>query len=447
MKGMAAAVAAMAMCCAWQVQARDAADAGGITLSPTPPTALKPAGKKATQQEADTVGWRMFVAFNWPAKPGVRGVPDKSKAFGAPGPVVWETWKSPDEVFYPDGSKPPGWNQYGTPIPAECSAQGAKGDGTTPPVLTRSLIDRTSQAVGGSLTDQNGNLVRYSITFNKDVFDFVYDNGYYNVAGQDKMTRAVNYPRGTAEMKASWRVLLPTEPEDVKKRFLRRQAYVYTPAMGGNPASCSLREVGLLGLHFNLKIAYPDNNLQWLGATFEQVDNVPPFAPDGQPGKDTAHTLPYSLFDKKCYAADAHCVYNLSTEQGRDPSTPTQVTRLVDIDPAAQLLNPQWQSAFAADAPDSPWQYYQMITTQYPATPSQKPVGGPSPALSANTTMETYVPRSSCLNCHYTAKDVNAKYFADYSFMLAQACPKPLFPPPGGGSWGDPTPVCTKSPH
>ncbi|MEW5726973.1 MAG: hypothetical protein AB1918_04030 [Pseudomonadota bacterium] len=432
---MTAGLMAVAMSCAWASAGALAAD---ITLSPKPPTKL---AANATQQDADTAGWQMMVAFSWPAKAGQRGVPDTSKKFGDPGPMVWETWKSPDEVFYPDGRKPAPWNSTDAPVPPECLAAGAKGDGSTPPVFTRTVADRTNQAVGGSLTDQNGNLVHYTITFNKNVFDFIYDNGYYNKAGQDKMTKAVDYPAGTAEMKASWRVLLPSESEEFKSRFLRRQAYVYNPAMGGKPATCALQEVGLLGMHFNLKVTYPDKTLQWLGATFEQVDNVPPFAPDGQPGKDPAHTLPYSLFDKKCYDPTANCVYNLSTEQGRDPTTPTQVTRLVNIDPAAQLINPQWQAAFAKQAPDSPWRFYEMITTQYPAKPSQKPVGGPSPALSANTTMETYVPRSSCLNCHYTAKDVNAKYFADYSFMLAQACPKPLFPPPGGGSWPE-SPVC-----
>lgn len=414
-----------------------------FTLSPTLPKTMAKASTQMTQEDADMAGWNMFVAFSWPAMPGMRGMPDPRKGFGDPGTVVWETWKSPNEVFYPDGSKPPPWPIYGTPIPQECYDVGARNNGSSPGVLTNILVNRTNQAAGGSLTDQNGNLVHYEITFNKDVFDFIYDNGYYNIAGQNKMTSAVNYPSGTAEMKASWRILMPNEPEAVKQRFLRRTYYVYTPALGPtSPATCGLQEVGLVGMHFNLKVTYADKSVNWLMATFEQVDNVPPFGTPYTPGTDPNHPLPYSLFNKDCYGPQANCIYNQSTEQGRPVTTPVNAIRMVNIDPVAQQLNPQIQAAIRSAWPNSPWQYYEMITTQYPANPNSPPVGNPTPPLSANTTMETYVRQSSCLNCHFTARDINAKYFADYSFMLAQACPKPLFNT-ANATWNDKSGVCS----
>jgi hypothetical protein len=401
-------------------------------LSPNLPTTFQP----ANQQQADEYGWAMFTAFSWPAASGVRGVPDPDKKIGDPGSVVWETLKTPNEVFYPGGAQPPSWEVYGTIIPPECTGVGAKGDD---PVLTDTLVNRTNQASGGSLTDQNANIVHYFISFNRPIFDFVYNNGYYNIAGQDKMTGAVNFPAGAAEVKAAWRILLPSESDEVKKRFFRRSMYVYTPALGGSPATCQYQEMALLGLHFNLKVTYKDSSTQWIMATFEQVDNVPPFGTPYQPGGDAqSHPLPYSLFNKSCYNADPACVYNLSTENGRPVTTPTEVIRTSNIDPQAQLLNPQMQEQFREEVADSPWQYYEMITTQYPSDPSQKPSGNPTPATSTNTTMETYVRPSSCLGCHYNAQDINAKYFADYSFMLAQACPKPLFLPVSGV-----TPACT----
>jgi len=186
--------------------------------------------------------------------------------------------------------------------------------------------------------------------------------------------------------------------------------------------------MALIGLHFNVKVDYPDHSSQWLMVTFEQVDNVPPFKTRFKPGVNEGHHLPYSLFDKACYRADPACVYNQSTENGRPQRQSTEVIRISNIDPKAIALNPLWQEKFKKAVTNSPWQYYQMITTQYPADPSQQPMGKPTPATSANTTMETYVPQSSCLGCHYTAKDINTKFFADYSFMLGQACPKPLFP-------------------
>lgn len=400
--------------------------------------------KPKNQQEADIFGWMMFVNFNWPALPTVRGQRNRFLTIGDPGTVVWETWKTPDEVFYPDGSKPPAWEVYGTKIPPECHSDGA-------PILRSDiLVDRTNQAVGGSLTDQNGNIVHYFISFNKPVFDFVYNNGYYNIAGQNKMNpkNPVNYPAGTAEMKAAWRVLLPTEPDAVKQRFFRRNMYVYTPALGGNPATCQYQEMALVGLHFNYKVTYPDNSTQWIMATFEQVDNVPPFGTPYQPGGyATSHPLPYSLFNKDCYGAKPPCTYNQSTEQGRPVMTPTEVIRTSNIDPAAQQMNPEMQGMLRNAAPNSPWQYYQMVTTQYPANPGGTvPFGQPTPTTSVNTTMETFVRPSSCLGCHGTAQNINKNVSADYSFMLAQACPKPLFPP-GVGKRGKTSAVCMPATH
>ena len=46
----------------------------------------------------DDYSWRAFIAINWPAKMGVRGVPDETKKIGDfanPGAkVVWGTWKA-----------------------------------------------------------------------------------------------------------------------------------------------------------------------------------------------------------------------------------------------------------------------------------------------------------------------------------------------------------------
>jgi hypothetical protein len=35
--------------------------------------------------------------------------------------------------------------------------------------------------------------------------------------------------------------------------------------------------------------------------------------------------------------------------------------------------------------------------------------------------METYIPQSSCLNCHFTARTASGKLSSDYTFMLAEA--------------------------
>jgi hypothetical protein len=275
---MLAAIFAMSGCDSHARDDREAGNAPGTGFSPALPQAV--GSDQLNQLEIDKLGWQMFVALNWPALPDARGVPDQGKTIGDPGPVVWETWKTPNEVFYPDGSQPAGWEVYGPIVPPECTQAGAKTDGATQPVI---LVNRTNQASGGSLTDQNGNIVHYFISFNRPIFDLIFGNGYYNIAGQDKMTGPVDFSVGAAEMKASWRILLPSEPDEVKQRFFRRNMYVYTPALESKPATCTYQEMALLGLHFNLKVTYPDNSTQWLMATFEQVDNVPPFGTPYQP--------------------------------------------------------------------------------------------------------------------------------------------------------------------
>ena len=61
--------------------------------------------------EFDCLAWQDFIYLNWPALAGQRGVPNKSARFGAPGPTVWETFKTVDEVFLPNGQNPGPWNQ------------------------------------------------------------------------------------------------------------------------------------------------------------------------------------------------------------------------------------------------------------------------------------------------------------------------------------------------
>jgi hypothetical protein len=57
------------------------------SLSPEPPLDMPP---NASQAQAVTYAWRQFVALNWPAASGQRGVPDTTKTIGQPGNVVWQ---------------------------------------------------------------------------------------------------------------------------------------------------------------------------------------------------------------------------------------------------------------------------------------------------------------------------------------------------------------------
>jgi|GEM_PF-1090577 len=380
----------------------------------------------ADQRYVDRWGWQLFIYANWPAEPGRRGVPVKGGIIGrGDKTVVWETWKAPEEVFWADGKKHGNWETYSLPgLPNQCPKPN-KGE---------LLIDRTNQAVGGSVMAQNNTMLHYFISFDKTIFDYIMkgygqideDKGYYNVRNQGKST-VMNFSPGAMEMKASWKIITPG---DDKERYILRKSIVFTPAQKnfderGNrlpdtPATCSSQEVALVGLHFIRKVKVKGSP-QWVMATFEQVDNVPPFGTYRTPGKEPGRTLPYSLFNMNCYSGG--CIYNQSIEDRRPWYKPTEVIRVVDIGPEAKKLNQDFRRLF--ESINSKWQYYEMIDTQWTYDPTQPPLGQPTPMAVSNTTMETYlkVGDSSCLGCHHTAKTKDTKVFGDYSFMFAQACP------------------------
>ena len=46
--------------------------------------------------DVDNFAWRAFIALNWPSltDDADRGVPDRTRTLGDPGPRVWETFKA-----------------------------------------------------------------------------------------------------------------------------------------------------------------------------------------------------------------------------------------------------------------------------------------------------------------------------------------------------------------
>jgi hypothetical protein len=385
-----------------------------IPLSPTPPSDL-PANAK--QPAAVTYAWQQFVALNWPAVAGQRGVPDTTKTIGQAGDVVWHTWKTPDEIFYPNGQAPPPWNQYGGQLPPQCQSAGATAaqfvlqrTSKVPGDIDNSAIERAKEAVGGTLTDQHGNLARFEVRMNQAIFDDIVGSQLYSVQGQNNASE-IAFDAGAMEVKAAWRQMTSADSPSVRSRYYTETAWIYTPPFGTKPATCVQGTVGLVGLHITQKTPTMP---QWTWATFEQIDNVPPAAPD--------YTGALSFNNPGCPALS--CPPNQSTEKNGVPTgVPTQVTRVVPIGQAAAASNPFWQQALRQAVPGSVFQYYQLVDIQWPQTPSRFPVGNPTPGLLANTTMETYVAESSCINCHFTARTYSDNLSSDYSFMLAEAQP------------------------
>ena len=227
-------------------QSAQIAGASG-SLSPQPPFDIPP---NAAQAQVATYAWQQFVALNWPAASGQRGMPDTTKTIGQPGTVVWHTWKTPDEIFYPAGETPPPWNQYGGQLPPQCVSAGVTSTSfvlqrtsKAPADLDNAAIQLAREAVGGTLTDQHGNLARFEVRLNQTIFNDIITRQLYSVEGQAKAT-VVNFQPGVMEVKAAWRQMTAADPPSARSRYYTESAWIYTPAFGTNPATCVQGVVG-----------------------------------------------------------------------------------------------------------------------------------------------------------------------------------------------------------
>ena len=421
-------------------------------LAPTPAlnpdlpfdvTVKPPVTLESLQVDFDRFSWDSFVALNWP--PNAEGGPDKGKIIGANGDnaTVWQTFKESSEVFLPNGAKPSPWGSAGTlppDWPAACKDKLAPGARMLRQVgKTPTLLEASDQPFKtGPLIDQNGRYARFEILMNRPMFDYIASNTLYSKAGQTAFKPNVVFPCGSAKdksygammVKVAWKVL---DPAEVKSgRFHTATAIVYTPASKEPPVAekCEEATVGLVGMHIVTKTS---GSPQWIWSTFEHVDNCPT---DGEPIEKPA----YNFYAK----AGAGLKINepplrpWNPTATEPPARRSQVVRMIPITPAARTLNSEYQAALKAASPNgnSVWQYYELVSTQWPTKPSKDcdvlvgapvdRIGTPAPQFLGNSTLETYIQgkvpnvSSSCMECHANATTTGAK-FSDFTFLLERA--------------------------
>jgi hypothetical protein len=434
------------------------------SLSPGLPHEVKHPTGSPTQTDFDCFSWKSLVALNWAAG-AKNGEPEPNIPFGHTGRdglVVWATYKQTGAVLLPGGSNPCGcdtsdsacretcWNTSPS-IPSVCGEQG-----TAPEMAllntskSGSLLEGQNQAVPNVwLTDQKKNLARYEVRMNRDVFEFITSNKYYdgrNQWGNPNATfilpsGADNGPAGAVDLKAAWRIV---SPEEEKRFFTVSAAIVDTkvdpktgyPDKDGVYATCNepgegpccVRRVGLVGFH----IAHKVKDLpQWVWSTFEHVDNTPT---QGEPPDPNTR---YSFYNPDC-GSGPECVPNQNPRKAHlAMSVPVQVERVIQKDPVTgkplSLLptdvNQQWHLIVRGTV----WENYVLVSTQWPTAPSSSPKGRPEPAFLANTVLETYnqisdpntpgSKPSSCIDCHFVASGLNGKK-GDFSFLFAKAQPR-----------------------
>jgi hypothetical protein len=405
----------------------------------------------------DDFSWRSFVALIWPAANGQRGVPDPSKTnFPVSGPLVLETYKADWETFPPPTAPnpppaPPPWSSFaGTANPCGPSVNAGWGD-----VLLSSYTKFGNLGLAGFGPFFVGPVIssgfskpatqqylRFQASYNKTEYDQIIGNKWYlqskigNLTFCSSGAKIGSYQcpaENSVDLKTSW-MDMESIPANLRYRYYIKKAWVLDPTSDPANPKCTQRDMGLVGLHI---VSKTPTRPQWIWSTFEQIDNVP-LVTGATPTTNTVFNLNDGT-GAPMPANDPYCVPQPGNPDVICPATPpppaampanaSQATRFnvtrtqrIGVPPIpgapdnTPATNAAYQKLLAAAAPNSPWQYYQLVMTQWP-TPGSTPAnpGSPdftipgskktTPVLSsfANVTLETFDQGSiysGCMNCH-----------------------------------------------
>jgi hypothetical protein len=391
----------------------------------------------------DYFSWESFIALNWPAKAGARGVPelpdDPNVFLKAPAgtSVVWGTYKDSFDLFGQKDQRPTPWESNDIPINPCPNGSGQKTlifitKGETP-------LMQTQQAFSFPLIDQRSNYVYFDIRYDQAEYNFIrgQDNDptswlylLKNLKPKENAQYGVQMPMttttpsnalGSIMLKAAWRI--KTDKDD-PSRFYTTTMQILDPVT----QKCTPTSVLLVGLHIAHKV---DPFTEWVWSTFEQVDNVPPDAGTKTPPPPNGYSFNNGTDIPKTVGGYNYKPPIPTPSSSPTPSpSPVQVTRVNPIPdtPTGQStreINAYYQKLLQGTV----WQYYQLVVTQWPFNPGIGPgnpfmlmqnggvypqnAGSAFPVNGAiNTTMETYFQiqndaagagGNSCMSCHYRA--------------------------------------------
>jgi hypothetical protein len=423
------------------------AGCGGI--NPTKPTitpTFQTSNGEFTNLGFECQMWQNFIYVNWPVLPGQRGMPNTKAKFSAPGPTVWESYKTVEQVFLPGAANPGPWDTIKPPstLAASLSARVSSGSvrllkmdsKVSRPVLANiarhganmdpTILNSITQAAGGTLYDLNGNPVYYEVAMSRDEYEYIVQNGLYNANTQATyaQTTDIVLPSGQSkygqygalEVKAAWKILTPVEVKS--GRFHTVQALI----PGTSALAPVTVTVGLVGFHM-----YLPNIGQGVWATFAQIDNAPlqseMFKSKG----------PFNFYKPPCWPPTCAIVVPYNVEN----ANPGQVVQIQPDDPSTAKLNPYMQALIRQYDQKSPWQYYKIVNIQWSETttdigkippPSIQPLpyGKPPNDTVLNAVLETFIqqPGNSCLACHRTATISSSAQnppVSAYSFVFGAA--------------------------
>ena len=392
----------------------------------------------------DCMAWQAFISLNWPALAGQQGVADPSKPLGSPGPTVWQTFATVDQVFLANGARPALLATTGAAaaprrfrvagivgprhLRQKSKASSAFLKTKVPPKTLRARnmpklralapaspkLDSDEQADGNVLIDQNGHFAYYEELLSPTEVDYIVGNGIYEAGAQNRFAAAqpISLPTGSTEVKAAWKIL---GPGDDPSHYITSQAYID----GGTV----LTPVGLVGLHIMMRV--PGLN-QGVWATFSQIENAP--------RQGLAAAAHYAFNNPACSAKV--CVPNQVTA----PPTPTQVVQVFAPDTSAAAINAYVAGLVASHPAAGAMAYYQLLNVQWPTSSTPLPgapqalplpSGSPNTPTLINPVLETFMQTSStsCLGCHAFAPTASppsgqaGPFASGYSFLLLHAQP------------------------
>jgi hypothetical protein len=372
--------------------------------------------------------WQAFVYLNWPVS-NRRGVPNASAKFGAPGPTVWESFKTVEQVYLPNAQDPGSWakavrlDKLNRRLARQVAAGRMRHLTMTSKVSTAVLenvqrhaalypdiYDSISKIAGEKIYDQNGKPVLYEVAMDRVYYDYATKNSLYNANKQIEFARTapIVLPDGAVTVKAAWKTLTPAEIKS--GHFHTTQALSFD--------STAPVTVGLVGLHIFQALT---NTGQGAWATFAQIENAPVHG-------DTI-TGPYSFYDTHC-----NCPNGVNI-----PKNPTQIVQMNPDEMKSSETTKYMNGLITAYDKKSPWRFYKLVSVQWaedpvdisrlmPPVDAPLPDGMATPKTAVNAVLETFKqdPKMHCLVCHTGATvasgdNTNPALASYYSFTFGHA--------------------------
>src|SRR4051812_44466538 len=344
---------------------------------------------RSTQDTYDDFAWQEFIALNWPATKD--GKPDLSKIIGqAPeAPRVWDFYTDTTEIFHSSSLCP---DQKASPSFK----------------VLRMFRDTTETGLdvqaGSSwpLVDQAQNFSPVEIVVNDVQKGYIAGNGLTTPAGLKKYIEhnTIVFPNGSMEVKAAWRLFPANTDPKILARYHTKQAVICVGSQQSeNGQAFSVKgTVGLVGLHIVHKT---HNQPRWIWSTFEQVDNeevtykpLPGLKPTFSDGTSTKGCTSETNRPPAPVPA-SKTLYKWAASQPMAHSySRTQATRCSNELALPAAVNAKFQAELARvqGVPNSPWQYYRLVATQwFDSHDHLQPRNGDGVAVSRNSTLETYL--------------------------------------------------------